>query len=401
MRVLFVNPIAKLGGAEQSLLDVLGALRGRSEVEPSLLILDDGPLRIRAERLGIHVIAEPLPQSLAELGEFGRKGLGSFAASGTDGVRYLSRFAEHLRRARPDIVHTNGIKAHWLTCAVRRGPTVLHFRDFVSERRLTRLVLRPLSAFGRRLAIANSAAVATDVRSAFPALETVVIHNAVDTERLSPGAGDQGLLARLSGLPSLPADVVNVGLLATYARWKGHELFLRAAAKVKESLLGAPVRFYVIGGPIYQTSASQHARADLERRAAELGLQGSVGFVDFQDDVVPIYRALDIVVHASTRPEPFGRTIVEAMACGCGVVATNEGGAAELFVDGVQALGVKPRSVDALAEAMARLIADPNLRTSLGRSAREHAVARFSRSRLGDEVLSAYRRVAAGEARWS
>lgn len=401
MRVLFVNPIAKLGGAEQSLLDVLSALRRRSEVEPSLLILDDGPLRIRAERLGIHVVTEPLPRSLAELGEFGRGSLGSFAAGGADAVRYLARFAQHLRRARPDIVHTNGIKAHWLTCAVRRGPTVLHFRDFVSDRRLTRLVLRPLSAFGQRLAIANSAAVATDVRNAFPSLETLVIHNAVDTERLSPGGGDPALLAQLAGLPPPPADAVSVGLLATYARWKGHELFLQAAAKVKEALPGVPVRFYVIGGPIYQTSASQYARAELESRTDALGLRGSVGFVDFQDDVVPIYRALDIVVHASTRPEPFGRTIVEAMACGCAVVVTKEGGAAELFADGVHALGVEARSTDALTRAMARLVADPALRTLLARRARDHAVARFSRSRLADELLSAYRRVALREGGWS
>jgi len=60
-------------------------------------------------------------------------------------------------------------------------------------------------------------------------------------------------------------------------------------------------------------------------------IENRVGFVPFQDNPADVYRALDIVVHASTKPEPFGRTIVEAMACGKPVIAAQTGGAAELF----------------------------------------------------------------------
>ena len=69
----------------------------------------------------------------------------------------------------------------------------------------------------------------------------------------------------------------------------------------------------------------------------------SVGFVPFVEDPVPVYRALDVVLHASTQPEPFGLTVVEAMACGRAVVVSAAGGAAELFTDGVDALGVAAR----------------------------------------------------------
>ncbi len=77
--------------------------------------------------------------------------------------------------------------------------------------------------------------------------------------------------------------------------------------------------------------------------------------------------ALDVVVHASTRPEPFGRVIVEGMACGRAVVAVRDGGSAELFEDGVEALGVPPDDPDALAAAIDRLVADADLRRSPGR----------------------------------
>jgi glycosyltransferase involved in cell wall biosynthesis len=97
-----------------------------------------------------------------------------------------------------------------------------------------------------------------------------------------------------------------------------------------------------------------------------------------------------VVVHASTEPEPFGRVIVEAQACGRPVIATQAGGAAELIDDGVNALGVPLRDSDALANAMERLADDADLRTKLGDAGRESAVAFFSRPRLGREIVGLY-----------
>ena len=103
-------------------------------------------------------------------------------------------------------------------------------------------------------------------------------------------------------------------------------------------------------------------------------------------------RSLDVVVHASTRPEPFGRVIVEGMACGASVVAMNEGGAAELFIDEVDALGCPPRNVAELARVMIRLIDDLGLRARLGSAGRSAALARFDRTRLGQEWAPIYNR---------
>ena len=95
--------------------------------------------------------------------------------------------------------------------------------------------------------------------------------------------------------------------------------------------------------------------------AGRQGLEGRVGFLGFQEDPAEAFRALDVVVHASTRPEPFGLTIVEAMACAKPVVAAAAGGAAELFQDGRDALGHPPGDADALAAAVGRLVDDPAL----------------------------------------
>src|SRR5207253_6282469 len=99
-----------------------------------------------------------------------------------------------------------------------------------------------------------------------------------------------------------------------------------------------PCRFYIVGGPIYRSRGSQVSAEGLRARAEALGVGSRVGLVGHQADPARALRALDVVVHASTRPEPFGRVIVEGMACGRAVVAIRDGGAAELFDDGVTAL---------------------------------------------------------------
>lgn len=396
LRVLFVNPIGGLGGAEQSLLDLLAALRTTPNLELSLLLLEDGPLRERMEDLGIRVDVLPMPESLATLGEFGLSGtktLGRAVLGGIAGVRYFERLSHALRTARADIVHTNGIKAHWLVCALRRGPTVLHFRDFVKERPLTRSALRPLCALGPRVAIGISQAVGRELEAAFPSLDTEVVYDGIDTDALCPGPTQGATLAELAELLPDAPGTLSVGILGTYARWKGHDYFLRAAAEVSRRHPDRSLRFYLIGGPIYKTRTAQFTRAELEGLAAELGIHARVGFIPFRSDVLHLYRSLDIVVHASTQPEPFGRTIVEAMACGRAVIAMRDGGARELFEDGIHALGADPCSAPSLAGAMARLIEQPDLRGELAARAREHAVARFSRTRLPNDMLRVYARV--------
>jgi glycosyltransferase involved in cell wall biosynthesis len=179
-----------------------------------------------------------------------------------------------------------------------------------------------------------------------------------------------------------------VGLVATFARWKGHEVFLDAAARIPS---GLPCRFYLVGGPIYRSQGSQYAMEELRRRAGTLGLDGRLGFTGYLTDSAAALRALDVVVHASTRPEPFGRVIVEGMACGRAVVAVRNGGAAELFEDGINALGCPPCEPETLARVLVRLISDPELRRRLSEVGRATALARFDRARLAGRWVSIYR----------
>jgi glycosyltransferase involved in cell wall biosynthesis len=169
-------------------------------------------------------------------------------------------------------------------------------------------------------------------------------------------------------------------------------VFLRAIAALPREL---PVRAYVVGGGIYRTAGSEVRTEDLLRQAAKLGIAERVGFTGYAEDPASAMRALDVVVHASTQPEPFGLVIAEAMACGRAVVASAAGGAGEIVTPGHDALAVAPGDVDGLAEAIRRLALDPVLRDRLGRAGRETAVRRFDRARLAAEVAPLYRSLAA------
>jgi glycosyltransferase involved in cell wall biosynthesis len=392
MKVLFVNPAARLGGAERSLLDMLGALRQlESNWTPTLVAFEDGPLLARAEELGCACHVLPMPEALVLSGEDTRPR--RLIRGAVSAVGFLHRLRQLIAREAPNVVHTNGVKAHVLASAATRRPTVFHFRDFMRDRVVSRRLLRPLTVIGRRIAIANSVAVARDVQQCFPGIAVRAIHNVVDLAEFTPSAGDPIWLAALSGMSPPRAGTVSFGLAATYAHWKGHELFLRSAALLRERRSDLDVRFYVIGGPIYSTTDSQVRDEHLRHLVAELSLGEHVGFIPFQATMAPLYRALDVVVHASTRPEPFGRTIAEAMACGRPVLVANEGGAAELFTPGVSAVAYEPRSAAALSEAMESLATRRDWALELGQRAREEAVRRFNPARLTSDLVRTYEQV--------
>ena len=385
MRVALLAASGQLGGAERVVLETVRGLSTLG-IESTVLALESGPLLEAALREGAGAAeALPLPAGLAVLGDAGR----SPAAVAVGLMRaavplpaYVLRLARTLRRHGADVIHSHGIKTHVLAALVpRRRPVIWHLHDYVSLRPVSLALLRRLAP-RCDLVIAVSDSIAQDARRWLPGgFPVVVLHNAVDTERFSP-SGAVADLDAIAGLPPAPPDTLRVGLPATFARWKGHEVFLRSLAELKRR----DIRGYLIGGAVYQTGDSQWSETELRELIATLGLQQQVGLTGFLDDMPAAYRALDVVVHASTRPEPFGLVIPEAMACARAVVASCRGGAAELFVHDEHALGAPPGEASALAALLQTLLENDERRAQLGARARAHTVARFGRPQFAREL---------------
>jgi glycosyltransferase involved in cell wall biosynthesis len=404
MKILYLNTLGIFGGAEQSLLDVIASVRAaRPAWKLTLITGGDGPLIERARELRIPAAVAAMPASLAKIGDAGVDGpagtqVGRFslaaalARAAAPTAFYAHSLGRKIDAASPTVIHTNGFKMHLLGAwaAGARTPVVWHVHDYVSRRpvmaRLMRLGARRCSA-----AIANSNSVADDLRATCPGrFDITTVYNAVDLDRFKAD-GAVAPLDELSGLPPAPPETIRVGLVATFARWKGQEVFLRALAAVPATV---SVRGYIIGAPVYQTRGSQYSMAELRALAAQLGLAERAGFTGFVHDVGAAMRALDIVVHASTEPEPFGLSIIEAMACGRPVIASRAGGAAEIVEASGGALFHRPGDSADLANRIAQLAGDPARRRCLGRAGRAAAERLFAPPRLAQELIPIYERVA-------
>jgi glycosyltransferase involved in cell wall biosynthesis len=390
VRTVYLNPCGQLGGAEASLRELLSSVRAAEPGWELWLVLgEDGPFADQARELGVKVLVAPFPPALARLGDAGsRPGLGSLIRAALGSALYRRRLARLLRRLEPDIIHSNGFKMHILGAWARprTASLVWHIHDYPGTRRV---MSRLLKRYSRRCAaaIVNSHSVAQDAKRLLPDLKVVTIYNAIDLKRFAP-EGTQLDLDAMAGLSPAPSGTVRVGLVGTFARWKGQKIFLQAIARLSSE---SPVRGYIIGGPIYQTVGSQWSLDELKDEAARLGLAGRLGFTGFVPDTSAAMRSLDIVVHASTQPEPFGMVIIEGMACGKAVIASQAGGASELFVDGVNALGHPPGDAAALAEQIQKLVGNGQLRKELGEAGRGMVNRRFYGERLALELTSLYR----------
>lgn len=387
------------------LFDILSSLRQREpDWDLHLVVSDYGPLVSRVRDLGIATTVVTFPPALARLGDAGVGGssdarhsranlLRRLLAAAPQTVSYIPQLREALASIQPDVIHTNGFKMHILGAWARpKGvPVVWHIHDYVSSRPVMSRMLRA-NVGSCAAVVTNSRSVGEDVRKACgKSVPITVVYNGIDVGRFTPDGPTVDLDA-LAGMLPAPEGTVRVGLVATLGRWKGHTVFLRALSMLPLSL---PVRGYVIGGGLYTTSGSQYSLQHLRDLAEKYGLGDRVGFTGFVEEPANAMRALDVVVHASTQPEPFGLVIAEAMACSRALAASQAGGSAELFTTNVEALGHPPGDAAKLAACLEQLVSDAELRQRLGQKGREAAVERFDRTRLALELSPIYRQVAA------
>jgi glycosyltransferase involved in cell wall biosynthesis len=395
-RICFVSTLSELGGAEVCLLDTIEALRERHpEWQVSLVVPSDGSLASRASELDVRVQIIPFPASLSRLGDSQfRRGIQSGKTVGLalnliSSIPALTAYRQSLRQwlrsCTPDVLYANGFKAQIVSAMSkpRSSRLVWHTHDYVSSRPI---VARLFRHYARRCdsLIANSKSVAEDIRATLGSnsIRPInVIYNAVDVNRFSP-RGERLDLDRLSGIEPATGGSIRVAFIATMAWWKGHRTYLEAISRLRS----LPIHGYLIGGPIYRTAGSESSLSGLREEAQKLGVGNRVGFTGFLPDIAAAIRSVDIVVHASTRPEPFGRVLIEAMACGKPVITTGLGGSAEIVSTGPGTLKFWPGEADDLAKTISKLVLDSGLRKSLGESARKTAVRHFGREQLADNL---------------
>jgi len=375
LRVAFLGHTAQLSGAELALTRLLPAL---TDVEPNVLLAEDGPLVAQLGESGIPVEVLPMGEPARSIGRDrirpGRVPVRVLAGSAVA----IWRLSRRLRADRPDIVHTNTLKAALYGGAAGRlagVPVVWHLRDRIASDYLPVPAVRMVRAAARVLPTAVIGNSESTLATLGPRIVGTRIYDGVAVGSAPSGAGDPR--------PTPGEHPFTVGLVGRLAPWKGQDLFLRAFAR---SFPDGDARARVVGSAMF--GEEEWARG-LRELAASLGVRERVDFVGFRHDVAAEYARCDVFVHASLVPEPFGQVVFEAMAAGVAVVAPDAGGPAEIITDGCDGLLYRMGDVDALAAGIRRLAEDGALRASIG-SAGRLRVADLTPERTASQVMEVY-----------
>lgn len=375
-QVLLLLTSSGLGGAEQVVLDFL--TRSREEMPRFHVVLPDhGPLvELLVRREITHTIL-PLGRHLKQWGQRQTLPLWSRMKALGDLGSYLRTLHRLIKIRQPDVVYTHGIKAElvstllapFLPCSI-----VWHLHVFAPKSRLLRFWYRRWATLKKIHAIANSQAVSQSYQSWFNA-PIPVVYAAINPQSYHPMERVQALADLSLDHAISPQDLV-VGMVTILAPWKGCTLFLEALKILAPDY--PHLRAIICGGSIYTTHGHQRYGEELQAMAREAPLQGRVFFVPFQTQVAPGYGALDIVVHASLEPEPFGRVVSEARLCSRPIVASAGGGVLEQVTDGETGLLFPMGDADALAKSMKKLMDDASLRQSLAIRGRQWVMEHLS-----------------------
>jgi glycosyltransferase involved in cell wall biosynthesis len=253
------------------------------------------------------------------------------------------------------------------------------------ERPLKSLHRWTLSSVARVIAVSEAVERSLLSQKIFPAEKIRRIPNGIDVERFERRARsfDTQRFRRLSGIKGR----LVVGTAGELREHKGQDEFIRAAAIIARGF--EDVEFIIAGE---DQSPRKEYRARLERLVRELGLQARLHFTGWIEDVAELLPALDIFV-SSSRVEPFGLVMVEAMAAGVAVVATATGGAREIVEHGVTGRIVEVEDHEALASAVSTLLANDEARLRMAAHGRARARTRFSLERMVTETEALYREV--------
>ncbi|MGD2101269.1 MAG: glycosyltransferase [Acidimicrobiia bacterium] len=294
----------------------------------------------------------------------------------------VSKVRSLIRNGRYDLIHTHSPLPSTIVRVVSPGATLVHTEHSLpgSRNRLTRLANRvtyPLCD----VVISVSRVVGRAVTRGWPApRDSRVIYGGIDPRAVSGTArADVEKTRAALGIP--PGGLV-VGNVAHLRHQKGHEVWLETARAVSAEL---PQTTFVIVGREKEAGYQD----TLERRAAALGIDTNVRFVGFQPDPYPYVASFDVFLMASEF-EGFPISLVEAMALGRPVVATDVGGVAEALGPEPTGLLARPGDTRALAAHVTELLRDEGKRLELGARARDRAIEEFSIARMVGHVESVY-----------
>jgi glycosyltransferase involved in cell wall biosynthesis len=368
-RILYVVAGAELGGAEALLLNIV-RFHDRTQFEPGVCFLRSGPLITVLQQQGVPVWLIPTGK-LRQLGQTSRA------------IAALRRL---IRQENVALVHSSmswaqifGGTAAWLATV----PNVWYQHTRPDPRSwLDRLA----SAIPTTTIYANSQDTFVRQKQLFTRAKKIqLVYCGVDVDAFSPAIRPESSLA-LRAEYAIPVTAPVVIMPGRLQHWKGQTVFIEAARQVIKNFPN--VYFLIVGDTLFGLEPDY--KAALQAQVIDLP---QIIFIGQCHDMAAIYQLADIVVHASLIPEPFGLVIAEAMAMARPVIASNQGGPAEIVIDGKTGYLISPGEPQLLAEKISTLLCQPAVGRQLGQAGRQRVVENFSILNTVQQLENDYREI--------
>jgi glycosyltransferase involved in cell wall biosynthesis len=372
MRILFVNTPSYCGGSEISLITLIDYLARRG-IETELLTTESGQLTEALAALNITTRTQQFPW-------LSRRYPWPYLSS-------IAKLARYVRASHFDLIHTNCEHCLPYVMHVSRltnVPYVSHIRDMV------RNWFEPndrLQGLLRANAVIVSSEVMRDycVEHTLAPRKVTVINDPIELSAFTKCNKANGTAMRESW--GVPSCAIVVGIIGHIQRIKGHQEFIDAASLIAERHRN--VHFVIVGSAANEDGNS--FASQLYNQVFNSRFRTQIHFVGYQTDMPSVYSAIDIVA-APSWTEAFGRAAIEAMAAGCAVVASDQDGHKESVQNDVTGLLVPPHSVTHLADAISRLVENPDLRSDLADKGKASS-ARYAAEQRTEDIAILYEKV--------
>lgn len=372
MKILFLDQSGKPGGAELCLIDIAKPYRDNCLVG----LFADGAFRQLLEQQDIPVEVLTTESIQVRKESSLMQGLSSMGS-------LLPLIAKVAQKARDyDLIYANTQKAlvvGALASFLSRRPLVYHLHDILSLdhfSRTNRAIAVTLANAQASLVIANSqASQAAFVEAGGRSPLTAVVYNGFNPDFYRADESQRKTLRQQLGLDGH----FIVGHFSRLSPWKGQHILIEALTHCPEDVTAIFVGEALFGEQDYAQS--------LHQQVAELGLEKRIRFLGFRSDIVQLMSACDLVAHTSVAPEPFGRVVVEAMLCGCPVVAAKAGGVVELVEHEQTGWLIPPGDSALLADVITNCRQQPETRTIIAHQARDTASQRFHLNTIDQQIV--------------
>lgn len=306
-------------------------------------------------------------------------------------MQSIYEIARVIRQEEVSLVHINEIIDIYAAVAARvaRIPCVWHVRAGLSSTPKLGLLFGWLVSLLAKSVVVVSNSVENQIfkQNGLSTDKTVVIYDPGPDLTIFGPKTDGGTVRAEYDVNGRTKLVV---LVAKLAEPKGHKTLIHAVPKICE--LYPDTKFLIVGGELAGTHYKLYAQ-ELKRLTLELGMQEQIIFTGYRSDIPQIMAAADIVVHCSTYPDPFPGVVLQGMALGKPVIASNIGGPQEQIEHDCSGILVEPNNPDALAKAIYDLLSNEDKRIRLGKAAITRVSTNFSDELFFRKLTTTYHNV--------